>query len=137
MDCTNYRRISLMSAVGKVFARILNERVKFVLVDKVMDEQGGFRVGRGSNDQIFAVKQLLEKTIEKDKKIYMAFMDLEKVYDNVHREKLSKVLDEYGVKGRLLKNGWKGKGESGGYGIRAVWCTQRSETGLYLISVAF
>ena len=53
--------------------------------------------------QIFAVKQLVEKTIKKDKKIYMAFVDLEKVYDNVHREKLWKVLDEYGVKGRLLK----------------------------------
>ena len=62
-------------------------------------------MGRGSNDQIFAVKQLVEKTFEKDKKIYMAFVDLEKLYDNVHRKKLSKVLDEYGVKGRLLKNG--------------------------------
>ena len=136
MDCTNYRGINLMSVVGKVFARILNERVKFVMADKVMDKQGGFRVGRGSNDQIFAVKQLVEKSTEKDKKIYMAFTDLQ-VYDNVHREKLSKVLDEYGLKGRLLKNGWKGKGESGGYGIRAVWCTQRSETGLYLIPMAF
>ena len=103
LDCTNYRGISLMSVVGKVFARILNERVKFVMADKVMDEQGGFRAGRGCNDQIFAVKQLVEKTNEKDKKIYMAFVDLEKAYDNVSREKLWKVLDEYGVKGRLLK----------------------------------
>ena len=80
----------------------------------------------------------------------MAFVDLEKAYDNVSREKLWKVLDEYGVKGRLLKAsplpfhpytgtvyGWKGKGEGGRKVIRAVWCTQWSETGLYLISVAF
>ena len=26
LDCTNYRGISLMSVVGKVFARVLNER---------------------------------------------------------------------------------------------------------------
>ena len=45
--------ISLMSVVGKVFGRILNERVKLVTADKVMDEQGGFRVGRECNDQIF------------------------------------------------------------------------------------
>ena len=81
----------------------MNERVKLVTTDKVMDEQGGFRAGRGCNGQIFAVKQLVETTTVKDKKIYMAFMDLEKVYDNVSREKLWKVLDEYGVKGRLLK----------------------------------
>ena len=47
LDCTNYRGISLMSVVGKVFARVLNERVKGLTVDKVMDEQGGFRAGRG------------------------------------------------------------------------------------------
>ena len=34
-----------MSTVGKVFARVLNERVKVRTVDKVMDEQGGFRAG--------------------------------------------------------------------------------------------
>ena len=103
LDCTNYRGISLMSIVGKVFARVLNERVKVLTGDKVMDEQGGFRSGRGCIDQIFAVKQIVEKTIEKDKKVYMAFVDLEKAYDNVSREKLWKVLDEYGVKGKLLR----------------------------------
>ena len=41
LDCTNYRGISFMSVVGKVFARILNERVKLVTVDR--DEQGEFR----------------------------------------------------------------------------------------------
>ena len=33
----------------------------------------------------------------------MAFVDLEKAYDNVNRIKLWKVLKEYDVKGRLLK----------------------------------
>ena len=33
----------------------------------------------------------------------MAFVDLEKVYDIVSREKLWKVLDEHGVKGKLLR----------------------------------
>ena len=67
-----------------------------------MDEQGGFRAGRGCNDQIFTVRQIMEKTIEKDKVVYMAFVDLEKAYDKVNREKLWRVLEEYGVEGRLL-----------------------------------
>ena len=70
---------------------------------KVMDEQGWFRAGRSCNDQIFAVRQVVEKTIEKDRVLYMAFVDLEKAYDNVNRIKLWKVLEEYDVKGRLLK----------------------------------
>ena len=36
-----------MSIVGKVFSRVLNERVEIVTVDEVMDEEGGFRAGRG------------------------------------------------------------------------------------------
>ena len=68
LDCTNFRGISLLSVVGKLFARVLNERVKGLTVDKVMVKQGGFRAGRECNDQIFAVKQNVEKTIEKDKK---------------------------------------------------------------------
>ena len=103
LDCTNYREISLMSIVGKVFARVLNERVKVMTVDKVMDDKGGFRIY-----QIFAVKQIVEKTIEKDK-MYMAFVDLEKAYDNVSREKLWKVLDEYGVN----REGEAAKGDLG------------------------
>ena len=102
LDCANYRGISLLSIVGKVFGRILNERVKAITDVKVMDEQGGFRAGRGCNDQIFVVKQIVEKTIEKNKKIYMAFVDLEKAYDNVSREKLWVVLDKYGIKGSCL-----------------------------------
>ena len=77
-----------MSVVGKVFGWILNERVKAITDVKVMDEQEGFRAGRGCNDQIFVVKQIVKKTIKKNKKTYMAFLDLEKAYDNVSREKL-------------------------------------------------
>ena len=67
-----------------------------------MDEQGDSRVGRRYNDQIFVVKQIVKYTIEKNKKTYTAFVDLEKAYDHVSREKLWIVLDKYGIKGKLL-----------------------------------
>ena len=52
MECTNYRGVSVMSIVGKVFARVLNERVKVWTVDKVTDEQGSFRTGRGLEEDV-------------------------------------------------------------------------------------
>ena len=85
LECTNYRGISLLSVVGKVFARVLNDRVKGLTEESVMDEQGGFRSGRGCIDQVFAVKQVIEKMIEKDRVMFMVFIDLEKAYDNVCR----------------------------------------------------
>ena len=45
----------------------------------------------------------MEKTIEKDKVVYMAFVDIDKAHDNVNREKLWRVLEDYGTEGRLLR----------------------------------
>ncbi len=70
---------------------------------KVSEEQGGFRKGRGYVDQIFAMKMLVEEYLGKDKKLYAAFMDLEKAYDGVDREVLWSVLKICGVGGQLLK----------------------------------
>ncbi len=48
------------------------------------------------------MKQLLEAYLGKDKKLYAAFMDLEKAYDRIDREALWSVLRIYGVGGLLL-----------------------------------
>ena len=101
--CKNYRGISLLSIPGKVFAKILDARIRQVTESQVMEEQAGFRVGRGCRDQIFVMRQLAEKTIEKDGKMYAAFIDLEKAYDKVWREDMWRTLAMYGVSGRLLR----------------------------------
>ena len=101
--CKNYRGISLLSVPGKVFARILDTRLRQVTESQVMEEQAGFRAERGCSDHIFVMRQLAEKTIEKASKMYAAFIDLEKAYDKVWREDLWKTLGKYGVSGRLLK----------------------------------
>ena len=101
--CKNYRGISLLSIPGKIFAKILDARIRQVTEGKVMEEQAGFRVGRGCRDQIFVMRQLAEKTIEKDGKMYAAFIDLEKAYDKVWREDMWRTLATYGVSGRLLR----------------------------------
>ncbi len=45
----------------------------------------------------------MEEYLGKDKKLYAAFMDLEKAYNRVDREALWNVLYIYGVGGQLLK----------------------------------
>ena len=103
VKCENYRGISLLSIPSKAYARILDERIRSVTESKVLEAQGGFRKGRSCTDQLFTIRQSSEKMIEKNKKMVVACVDLEKAYDRVGRDKLWKVLEEYGVKGRLLK----------------------------------
>ncbi len=45
---------------------------------KVSDEQGGFSRRKSCVDQVFVIKMLVEEYLGKDKKLYAAFMDLQK-----------------------------------------------------------
>ena len=101
-ECNSYRGISMLSVPGKVYGRILTERLMKVTEGKVSEEQGGFRKGKGCVDQIFAIRMIVEEYLAKGRKLYAAFMDLEKAYDRVDREALWNVLRIYGVGGQLL-----------------------------------
>ena len=52
-------------------------------VVSIDDSQFGFVPGRGTTDAIFVVLQLQEKYLAVNKRLYMAFMDLEKAFDHV------------------------------------------------------
>ena len=83
--CRNYRGISLLSVVGKMYELILVDRVHRVTGRLIDDEQRSIRSGRGFMDQIFTLKQIGEKAGEKKCRVYM---DLEEAYDRVKREAL-------------------------------------------------
>ena len=103
MECSSYRGITLLSVVGKVYGRVLIERIRGGTDGVVGEEQSGLRSGRLCVDQVFAVRQVCEKYLEKGKDVFWAFMDLEKAYDRLDKEVMWKVLQVYGVGGNLLK----------------------------------
>ena len=97
MRCDNYRGISLLKALGKVLSLILLERLKKIIEPQLLEAQCGFREGRGTTDQIWAIRQLVEKSLEHRSELCMCFIDLSKVYDSVNREAMMAVLRKYGV----------------------------------------
>ena len=50
------------------------------------DMQYGFMPGRDTTDAIFILRQLQEKHLAKNKKLYFTFVDLEKAFDRVPRK---------------------------------------------------
>ena len=95
--CDNWRGISLLDVAGKIFARILQERLQSIANNILPESQCGFRRGHGCVDMVFAAQQLLEKTREHDDILFVLLVDLRKAYNSVPKPALWRVLKKCGV----------------------------------------
>nr|KAG5689204.1 hypothetical protein BaRGS_014860 [Batillaria attramentaria] len=110
-NCANYRGITLLSVPGKVFNRILLERMKGAVDPLLRDQQAGFRQNRSCVDQIATLRIIVEQSLEWNSPLYINFVDYEKEFDSVDRETLWKLLRHYGVPTKLvnlIKNSYDG-----------------------------
>ena len=74
-DCNNWRGITLLSIPGKVLATVILERIKDAVDKQLRQEQAGFRKGRSCCDQIFTLRQIMEKVIAGDGCVVINFID--------------------------------------------------------------
>ena len=65
------------------------------------ESQCGFRAGRSTIDMIFTVRQIQGKCREQGKPLYLAFIDLTKVFDLVSRKGLFQLLEKIGCPPKL------------------------------------
>jgi hypothetical protein len=61
-DCNNYRGISLLSTSYKILSTILVSRLSPYIDEIIDDHQCGFRCNKSTTDQIFCIRQILEKS---------------------------------------------------------------------------
>ena len=102
-NCDNWRGISLLDVVGKVVARILQERLQKLAEDELPESQCGFRAGRSCTDMIFTVRQFVEKSWEHQSKAFLTFIDLKKAYDSVPRHAMWLALEKLGVPEQTIR----------------------------------
>lgn len=101
-ECNNYRGISLLSVPGKVLTRIICNRLEPYLDKILRDGQCGFRRKRSTIDMIFSTRQLIEKSLEQQKALCLAFIDIKKAFDSVNREMLCTILKKVNCPPNLL-----------------------------------
>ena len=91
----NYRGLKLIEQVMKVLERLVEGLIRQrVEIDEM---QCGFMSGRGTTDAIFIVRQLQEKHLAANKLLYMAFVDLEKAFDQVPRDVIWWAMHKLGI----------------------------------------
>ena len=104
-DPTNYRPISLLNTISKLYARHLQWKLEEWLRQEniLADEQAGFREGRTTIDQCLVLQHLIEKySSSKIASLYVAFIDFRAAFDSISRTKLWEKLETSTIDRRLL-----------------------------------
>ena len=101
--CSNYRGICLLNTAYKVFARLLYTRLEPYAEDCTGDYQAGFRADRSTSDQIFAIRQILQKTREFNIETHHLFIDFKAAYDTINRAEMLKIMNELNFPTKLIR----------------------------------
>ena len=101
--CENYRGISLISISYKVLSTILCERLKPYTNALIGSYQCGFRPGKSTIDQIFTLRQILEKTHEFQVDTHHLFVDYKAAFDSPIREAVHEIMAELGIPAKLTR----------------------------------
>ena len=96
-DCNNYRCISLLNIVGKLYAKVVLMKLRVLAASIYPESQCRYRTKRAAIDMIFSLRQLQEKCREQGKPLYVAFIDLTKAFELVSRDGLFKILAKIAV----------------------------------------
>ena len=102
----NYRGVSLLSILGKVFSQIINKRLSTWAAEnnKIDETQSGFRAGYSTVDNIFVLYAIVQKyLLRRSGKVYVCFVDFRKAFDWVNRAVLWNTLRKAGVGGKMLQ----------------------------------
>ena len=97
--CSNERGITLASNIGKMYERIINNRVAESI--EMTQAQAGGQKGRSTTDHILIIKELMQKAKEDKKPIYIAFLDVTKAYDKAWLDAIMYVMHKIRLRDSL------------------------------------
>ena len=103
-DPSNYRPISLLSCVGKVFERVVFKYIFNFLLDNslIYKYQSGFMRGHSTVHLLIEIYHNICLSLENREVMCTVFCDISKAFDKVWHRGLLKKLKAYGISGNLL-----------------------------------
>ena len=99
----NYRGISLLNAITKIFTALLANRISewADAFDRLPENQSGFRRGRGCIDNLFILSSIVGNRLRLRGKCYVFFVDFKQAFDRVHQGRLFEKLQHYGLSNKM------------------------------------
>jgi sorting nexin-29 len=99
---SNYRGIRLLCVAYKIFSNILFNRLMPYVETTIGDYQCGYRQEQSTVDQIFTVRQILEKFSEYGKDTHHLFIDFKVAYDSIDKRHLYAAMEELNIPQKLI-----------------------------------
>ena len=106
LEVSNYRPISLLSNIDKIFEKLMHSRLIEFLEEKqiLYYRQFGFRKDFSTNHAILTLLESIQKALDDGQFACGIFIDLEKAFDTVSHDILLEKLNHYGIRG--IANDW-------------------------------
>ena len=113
LDTNNYRGLTMLHVVGKLYSKIINNRLIATLEKEGLlhNAQNGFRPNRNCSDHILSLSETLLGRMRQGNSTYVLQTDCYKAYDTVWRDGLFYKLWQTGIRGkmwRVLKEMYQG-----------------------------
>ena len=61
-------------------------RLRGKINERILEEQYEFRKGKGTTNAIFALRMIVERSVELQKTVFLCFVDSETAFDTVKHE---------------------------------------------------
>lgn len=101
-DVANYRPISILSHLSKLFKKIVLNCIKLSVNNIVIDEQHGFHTGRSTTTCNLVLNNFIFEAFQKRSQVDVVYTDFYKAFDSVNHTVLLKVLRASGFGEPLL-----------------------------------
>ena len=100
----NYRKITILPALGKLFDIIMNNRLNYIKSSLHIEDplQFGFKPKFGSVDNAFILSNVIDISASRRKPLYVCYVDLKAAFDNINRSALLFKMRNQGIKGKIF-----------------------------------
>ena len=101
-DPVNYRPISLLNTIYKVFASLLQVRLSTQHEEHLRISQYGFRAHKGTQHPLFILRRAMEWADVTSTPLHLLFLDWKQAFDSIDHNAMLIALKRFGISNRAL-----------------------------------